>query len=104
MFLIHIKAGCMIFLKRIILQINQNEEQAVFNRSKGTVPVDGKASPMIAKVTIHVIVGQILVMGRLEVRIQLVELFPRKTRQRTETLFVMLIICIFHAAKVRTRT
>jgi hypothetical protein len=27
-----------------------------------------------------------------------------KTRQRTETFFVVLMICIFHPAKVRTRT
>jgi hypothetical protein len=27
-----------------------------------------------------------------------------KSRQRTETLFVVLMICIFHPTKVRTRT
>jgi len=81
MFLIHIKAGGMIFLKRIILQINQNEEQTIFDRRKRTVPVVGKTSPMIAKFTAHVVVGQILVMVFLEIREQLTELFQRKNRQ-----------------------
>jgi hypothetical protein len=53
MFLIHIETGCMIFPKRIILQVNQNEEQAVCNRRKRTVFVKGKTAPVIAILTIH---------------------------------------------------
>ena len=104
MFLIHIETGCMIFLKRIIFQINQNKEQPIFDRGKRAVAVYGKTSPVIAILPAHIVMGEILVMCFFKIGKQLDELFAGKTRQRTETFFVIFIICIFHSAKVRTRT
>lgn len=104
LFLIHIENGRMILLKRVILQVNQNEEQAVCNRGKWAIPVYDKTSSAIAVLTIHIVLGEILIMSCLEIGKQLAELFDGKTGQRTETFFVMLIIYIFHTAKIRTRT
>ena len=104
LFLIHIEYRCMIFLKRVILQVNQYEEQTSFNRREGTVFVDGKASSVVPKFTIHIINRQVLVMSFREIRKQAAELVRGKTRQRTEAFFVILIVCIIHDAKVRTRT
>ena len=102
-FLIHVETGCMIFLKRVILQIYRYEEQPVCNRGKRTVPVYDKPAPVIAIPAIHTVVGEIPVMGFLKIREQPAELFRAKTRQGTEFLFVVVIIHIFHSAKIRLR-
>jgi hypothetical protein len=102
--LIHIKIGCMIFPGWVILQINQNEEQAVFNRGKRAVFVYGKSAPVIAVITCHIVMGQIPVMRFLETGKQGEEPVVGKTRQRTEVFFACLIIGIFHDAKVRMNT
>ena len=103
-FLIHTKTGCMKLLKRIIFQVNQYEEQAVGNRWKWTVFVYDKATPVITIVALHVIVGQILIVDFLKIGKKTEELFMGKSRQRSKALCVILIICIFHPTKVRTRT
>ena len=100
-FLINIKTGCMIFLKRVILQINQNKEQTIFYRGKRTVSVDDKTSLIIAKLPVHIVLGEILIVSLLKEGEQFLELTQRKTTQRAETFFVILMICILHLVKVR---
>jgi hypothetical protein len=103
-FLIHSKTGCMIFLKRVIFQINQDKEQAFFHCGKRTVLVYGKTSPVIAKLAAHIVLCEILIMSIQKVRKQFLELLHGETSQGAETLFVIVIISIFHSAKVRART
>ena len=91
----------MIFLKRVILQIYRYEEQPVGNRWQRTVRVYDKSAPVIAVAAIHAVICEIPVMRFLKIREQSGELFRAKARQRTEFLFVVVIIQIFHPAKIR---
>jgi hypothetical protein len=102
--LIHPKTARMVLLKRIILQVDQNKEQTLFNRRKRAVLINDKTTPGIAVVAIHVVLGKIFVMSLREIRKQCPELFQAKARQRTKALFVILIIGIFHSAKINART
>jgi len=103
MLLIHIETSRMIFLKRIIFQVNQDEEQAVFDRRKRTVTVYGKTPTTVSKLAVHIVFCEILIMRLLKVWKQFAELFRRNSGQRTETFFLMVIIVIIHATKIRAR-
>jgi hypothetical protein len=104
MLLIHIETSCMIFLERVVFQVYQQEKQAIRNRRQGAVFIYGKTTPVIAIPAGHIVITQIFVMGILKTGKQRHELGVGKTRQRTKTLFVVLMFGIFHATKVRTRT
>ena len=96
MLLIHPKTSRMVFLERVVLQINQNEEQALFHCGKWTVFINSKTPASIAEITIHVIDREILIMGFLKIRKQLPELIRGKDGQRTKTFGLVLMFDIFH--------
>lgn len=103
-FLGHPETGRMVFLERIVLQVNQDKEQTVLHRGQRTAFINGEPPPVIAVIAIHVIMAEILVMGLLEIKKQGSEMFQGKPCQGTETIFLVLIIAIFHDTKVRART
>lgn len=101
MFLPHIKTGCMVFLKRIILQINQYEEQPVCNGGKRAVFINGKTAKIFTQTSTHLIAAKIIIMRIFKIEKQLVKLFHRKSGQSPETFGIISIISIFHFAKIR---
>jgi hypothetical protein len=62
-FLIHVKSGGMILLKRVVFQVNQQEEQPVLYRGKRAVFVEDKASPVISVIPVHIVICKILIMS-----------------------------------------
>ena len=100
--LVHTETGRMIFLQRVVFQINQNEEQAVGDTGKRAVLVDGRTAAFSATAFPgHFILGQILLMRSLEIRKKRTKLFMANSRQGTETFAVVFMVVVIHVAKVR---
>lgn len=100
--LVHSETGRMIFLQRVVFQINQNEEQAVGYAGKGAVLVDGRTAAFSATAFPgHFILGQIVLMRSLEIREKRTKLFMANSRQGTETFAVVFMVVVIHVAKVR---
>ena len=100
--LVHSETGRMIFLQRVVFQINQNEEQAVGYAGKGAVLVDGRTAAFSATAfPRHFILGQIVLMRSLEIREKRTKLFMANSRQGTETFAVVFMVVVIHVAKVR---
>mgnify|MGYP000457702129 FL=1 len=100
--LVHSETGRMIFLQRVVFQINQNEEQAVGYAGKGAVLVDGRTAAFSATAfSGHFILGQIVLMRSLEIREKRTKLFMANSRQGTETFAVVFMVVVIHVAKVR---
>ena len=99
--LVHSETGRMIFLQRVVFQINQNEEQAVGYAGKGAVLVDGRTAAFSATAFPgHFILGQIVLMRSLEIREKCTKLFMANSRQGTETFAVVFMVVVIHVAKV----
>lgn len=100
--LVHPETRCMIFLQRIVFQVNQNEKQAVGYAGKRAVPVDGRAVAFPATTFPgHFILGQIVRMRSFKIREKCTKLFMAKPRQGTEAFTVVFMFVVIHMAKVR---
>ncbi len=99
---VHPETGRVIFLQRIVFQINQNEEQTVGYAGKRAVPVDGRTAAFPATAFPgHLIPGQIVLMCSLKIREKRTKLFMVDPRQGTEASAVVFMFVVIHAVKVR---
>ena len=100
--LAHSETGRMVFLQRIVLQIDQDEEQAVGYAGKRAVLVDARAEPFPATAfPCHLIFGQIVIMCCFKIREKCTKLLMAEPRQGTEAFAVVFIFVVFHTTKVR---
>ena len=93
--LVHPETGCMVFLQRVVLQINWDEEQAVGYAGKRAVLVNGRAAFPATAFPRHFILGQIVLMRILKIREKRTKLFMANPRQGTEAFAVVFISLYF---------
>ncbi len=100
MLLIHSKAGGMVLLKRIVLQIHKDEEKTFGDVRKKTVTVNTETATVATAFAVHLMFRQIIIMRCLEEGKQVGKLGMVHAGQGAETLGVIFMGCIIHAAKV----
>ena len=101
MFLVHIETGCVILLQRVVLQIHENEEKTVCHRRKRAVPVNTETATTIATFAIHLVLGQIIIMGCLKIGKQTGKLEMVQACQGTKTFWIIFMLAIIHGTKIR---
>ncbi len=101
MLLTHAKAGGMVLLKRIVLQIHKDEEKVLCHIRKRAVLVNTETATVATTFAGHLIFRQIIVMCRLEERKQTGKLGMVHASQGAETLGVIFMVGIIHATKIR---
>lgn len=83
--LVHSETDHVAFLQRAVLQINQDEKQAVGYAGRRAVLVDGRAETFPATTSPrHFILGQIVIMCSFKIKEKCTKLFMANTRQGTE--------------------